>query len=88
MSPTDVDREGDSRDELFSKTFLERRRQCLIEAWNQLDLEEDFGAADRGVIMSLRARVTEALAKSPPDIELADSITARAFLIIQSNLDY
>ncbi|WP_422931796.1 hypothetical protein [Singulisphaera sp. PoT] len=88
MNLTDQGREDFSREELFPKSHLERQLQWLIEAWNLLDLEEDFGAADRGVITSLREQVTEALAESPPNIALVESITARVFLLIQSNSDY
>jgi hypothetical protein len=87
MSPTESRREGDSRNGLFTESSLERRKQDLIETWNQLDLEEDFGAADRGVIMSLRVEVTEALDETPPDLDRADSLTATVFLLIQSNTE-
>ena|GEM_PF-4633243 len=87
MDLADCSLEGFSREELFPKSDLDQLRD-LIEFWNQLDLEDDFGAADRGVITSLRMEVTDALAKSPPDIGRAASISAQACLLIQSNLNY
>jgi hypothetical protein len=86
MSPAEQ-RDGESRNGLFTESWLDQWVQDLTETWSQLDLEEDFGAADRGVITSLRAEVTEAMAETPPDIARANSLTALALLLIQSNTD-
>ena len=61
---------------------LHRRRQLIIEFWTALYNDGDAGAATWEALDRLKGRVTTALRKRPPDIRLADSLTARAALLV------
>lgn len=60
----------------------ERRRQLISEFWTALYNDGDAGAASWEALDRLRDRVTTALRKRPPDIRLADSLTAKAALLM------
>ncbi len=63
-------------------TQPERQSRLMIEFWTALDNEGDAGATTWEALDRLRDRVTTALRKRPPDISLADSLTAKAALLI------
>ncbi len=63
-------------------TWSERRSRLIIEFWTALDNEGDSGATTWEALDRLRGRVTTALRKRPPDVGLADSLTAKAALLI------
>jgi hypothetical protein len=59
----------------------------LLRFWNEIDFSCDTGAADGGVLESIKQEVTEALDRQPPDLVKAESLTCRAFLLYTCNLD-
>ena len=63
-------------------TWSARRSKLIIEFWTALDNEGDTGATNWEALDRLRDRVTTALRKRPPDISLAESLTAKAALLI------
>ena len=63
-------------------TRSERRSKLIFEFWTALDNDGDTGATTWEALDRLRDRVTTALRKRPPDICLADSLTAKAALLI------
>ena len=63
-------------------TRSERRSRLLTEFWTSLDNEGDTGATTWEALDRLRERVTTALLKRPPDFGLAESLTARAALLM------
>lgn len=65
----------------------ERRRQLITEFWTALDNEGDSGATTWEALDRIRDRVTTALLRRPPDICLAESLTARAALLINGYRD-
>ncbi len=60
----------------------ERRTRLIIEFWSSLDNEGETGATTWEALDRLRERVTTALLKRPPDLGLAESVTARAALLM------
>lgn len=63
-------------------TESERRRRLIYEFWTALYNDGDAGAATWEALDRLRDRVTTALRKRPPDIGLAESLTAKASLLM------
>ena len=63
-------------------TWSERRSRLIFEFWTALDNDGDAGATTWEVLDRLRDRVTTALRRRPPNISLADSLTAKAALLI------
>lgn len=63
-------------------TESERRRRLVCEFWSALYNDGDAGAATWEALDSLQDRVTTALSKRPPDIRLAESLTAKAALLV------
>lgn len=70
-----------SRELLPEPTDFERKSKLLFEIWTALD-DGDAGAATREALDRLRDEGTTALAMRPPDICLAESLTAKAMLMI------
>ena len=66
-------------------TEYERKHRLIIEFWTTLYDEGDAGAATWEALDRLRDRVTTALRKRPPDLRLAESLTARAAMLITSH---
>ena len=65
----------------------ESRCSDIVQFWNEIELSDDSGAADWGVLESISRDVTEALDRRPPDLEKAESLTSRAFLLYTGDLD-
>ncbi len=65
-------------------TEFERKRRLIIEFWTALYNDGDAGAASWEALDRLSDRVTTALRKRPPDLGLAESLTAKAALLIAS----
>ena len=63
-------------------TESERKQRLICEFWTALYNDGDAGAATWEALDRLRDRVTTALCKAPPDICLAESLTARAALAV------
>lgn len=63
-------------------TRSERRSKLITEFWTALDNEGDAGATTWEALDRLRGRVTTSLRKRPPDIGLAESLTAKAALLM------
>jgi hypothetical protein len=59
-------------------TDVQRRMRSIIDFWTALYQDGDAGATTWEVLDRLRDRVTTALHARPPDIRLAESLTARA----------
>jgi hypothetical protein len=81
--PSEVKRGGDRQFGLSS----ESRCYEIVQFWNEIDTSGDTGAADGGVLESIKREVTEALDRRPPDVRKAESLTSQAFLLYTSNLD-
>jgi len=74
---------GSSREALPEEpTEYERKHRLIIEFWAALYDEGDAGAATWEALDRLRDRVTTALRMRSPDIRLAESLTARAAMLI------
>jgi hypothetical protein len=71
-------------DELLPEELSEslHRRKLITEFWDALDCEGDSGAATWEALDRVRERVRTALLQRPPDICLAESLTAEAALMI------
>ena len=63
------------------------RRQQLIEFWNELRTCGNSGATTWEVLESLERQVTECLDHDPPDVGGAESLTARAALLMMGQSD-
>ena len=59
-----------------------RKRRLIYDFWAALYDDGDPGAATWEALDRLRDRVTTALGRRPPDVRLAESLTARAALLI------
>ncbi len=57
---------------------VEPRIRRIVDFWNELDCSGESGATTWEVLEELRLEVTECLSRDPPDIDLAESLTARA----------
>ena len=66
---------------------FERRRRLIIEFWQALDDDGDAGATTWEVLDRLRDKVTTALLRRPPDICLAESLTAKAAILLTNHHD-
>lgn len=56
--------------------------ELICEFWSALYNDGDAGAATWEALDCIRDRVTAALGKQPPDCSLAESLTAKAALMI------
>jgi hypothetical protein len=65
----------------------EFRRLVIVQFWSEIDTTGDFGAADGGVMDSIKRGVTEAMGSIPENLDEAESLTHRAFLLYTSNID-
>ena len=77
------------RSELLAEdpTESERRHRLIVEFWQALDDEGDAGATTWEALVRLRDKVTTALLRRPPDIGLAERLTARAALLLAGHGD-
>ena len=75
--------------ECFSQFGLSPKSRCdlIVRFWNEYDTCGTSGAADEGVMQSIEREVTEAMAKTPPDIRMAESLTCKAMLLLTGNTD-
>jgi hypothetical protein len=58
------------------------RVQHIAEFWNRLRVCEEIGRTSWEELEPLEREVTECLSREPPDIDRADSLTAKAMLLI------
>ena len=63
-------------------TEYERKHRLITEFWTALYDDGDAGATTWEALDRLRDRVTTALGERPPDLGLAESLTARAAMLI------
>lgn len=70
----------------FSDRWKERQ-WLIIEFWRELQRSGDSGATSWEVLDSIANRVTEALMQEPPDLNRAESLTARALLLIEGFIE-
>lgn len=61
------------------------RRDLINRFWHDLELDGETGAATWEALTRIREKVTSALARRPPDTALADSLTAKAVLLINGH---
>lgn len=61
---------------------FERRRRLICEFWTALYIDGDAGSTTWEALDRLRDRVTTALRKRPPRLCLAESLTAKAALLV------
>jgi hypothetical protein len=64
----------------------EHRLQQVIDFWNGLSCREDAGETTWGVLEDLQAEVSDCLSREPVDLNLAESLTAYAALLISGEL--
>jgi hypothetical protein len=64
----------------------QQRLQSIITFWNALSCREDAGETTWGVLEGLQAQVTECLSREPPDLKEAESLTAKAALLMTGKL--
>jgi hypothetical protein len=67
------DREGLSRDD---------RPMLISDAWSQICISGETGATDRATLDEIEREVTDALYGPTPDLDRAESLTFKAFLLI------
>jgi len=68
-------------------TVGEDRIQTIVHFWNGLRACDDSGATTWEVLDSLEKKVTECMYHDPPDMQGAESLTAKAALLIAGNRD-
>jgi hypothetical protein len=66
----------------------ERKRRLVFEFWTDLYNEGDAGAATWEALDRLRDKVTAALSRRPPNVGLAESLTAKAAMMMISGQGY
>jgi hypothetical protein len=59
------------------------RIQRLVDFWNVYMADGDSGETTKEVLEELQREVTDCLYRDPPDINLAERWTARAFHLIE-----
>jgi hypothetical protein len=59
----------------------------LVEFWNQVRSCDEQGQTSWETLEMLEREVTECLAQQPPDIDRAQSVTAKAMLLITGQYD-
>ncbi len=59
------------------------RIQCLVDFWNVCTANDDSGETTKEVLEELQREVTDCLYRNPPDIKMAERLTARAFHLIE-----
>lgn len=64
-----------------------RRKELIYEFWTHLYSDGDAGAATWEDLDSLRHEVTMVLSERPPNIHQAESLTARAALLISGQIE-
>ena len=67
---------------LDGSSFDQPRRQALVDWWTQLELSGDCGRTTWEVLDPIRDRVTACLGLSPPQIDMAEHLTALALWLI------
>lgn len=65
----------------------ENRAGRIADWWNQLRIGDDSGATTWEVLDSLERQVMECLIRDPPDLPMADSLTAKAALLMIDGCD-
>jgi hypothetical protein len=60
----------------------EFRIRRIVEFWNYLRACDETGETSWETLEPLERAVTECLSRDPPDIDAADSLTAKAFFLI------
>jgi hypothetical protein len=61
------------------------QKQCIdwiVDFWNSLYLGEDAGETTWDELGTLQAQVTDALAADPPNVTLAETLTAYAAALV------
>jgi hypothetical protein len=64
----------------------QQRLQSVIAFWNALSCREDAGETTWGVLEGLQAEVSASLSREPIDLGRAESLTARAALLMAGRL--
>jgi len=63
------------------------RRQAVIEWWTELSRSGDAGCTSWEVLDSIQHLVTDALALGPPGLDEAESLTAKAVLMVAGQIE-
>jgi hypothetical protein len=66
---------------------LRERIDLIDQAWYAIETSGDTGVAPWEDLVPLRDRVTECRQRNPPDVETAEAITTRAFMMMQGIVD-
>ena len=59
------------------------RIQRLVDFWNAYTADDDSGDTTKEVLEELQREVTDCLYRDPPDMNMAERLTARAFHLIE-----
>ncbi len=65
----------------------EERRRLIVDFWNQLRACDETGLTDWETLEPLERQVTDCLKREPPDYDLAESLTAKADLLMAGQTD-
>jgi hypothetical protein len=76
------DSEGDNLQGLSSVKRLMR----IADFWSMLHISGETGATDWATLDEIEREVTDAMYASPPDIDRAESLTAKALLLISGDI--
>jgi len=69
-------------------TRADDRFRQIADWWSQLRIGDDSGATTWEVLDALERQVTECLTRDPPDVAKAESVTAKAALLIAGCCDH
>jgi hypothetical protein len=69
------------------KLSSDSRLRGIQDFWNELRISGDSGATSGEVLETIERQVTECLALGRPDINRAESLTAKACLLIAGQCD-
>jgi hypothetical protein len=64
------------------------RLELLWKIWRELSMSGDAGATSWDVLDGIQAQVTEHLSFDPPNISIAESLTAKAFLLREGQSNF
>ena len=75
--------DGNDREGLSPENLL--RRQMIADFWSELNVSSETGATDRATLEQIERDVTEAMYRTTPDLDQAESLTFMAMHVISGN---
>jgi hypothetical protein len=77
---------GDSEDNDRKGLLRDKRLAWIGDIWSQLCISGETGATDRATLDEIEREVTDALYGPAPDIDRAESLSFKAFLLISGDI--